>query len=108
MCIGIFLIISYFTKYSLPKGQNMKLTEKEIAEIMLSTIITKHGLMLNSKQCAQEIRASKSSRGLDEDRKAGKQCVPEYIDDTRILYPSQYVVAYHLLQCQNSIKINNA
>ena len=83
----------------------MKLSDKEIAEIMLSTVITKHGLMLNSKQCETEIRATKSSRGLDEDRKKG-QNVPEYIDSSKsVLYPVQKVVEYHLLQSQNTVKV---
>ena len=85
----------------------MKLSEKEVAEIMISTIIKKHGLMLNSKQCAQETRATKSSRGLDEDRKKCRD-VPEYIDSSKsVLYPVQKVVEYHLLKSQNTVKINN-
>jgi hypothetical protein len=85
----------------------MKLSDKEIAEIMLSTVIKKHGLMLNSKQCAIEVRATKSSRGLDEDRKKGQNC-PEYVEYSKsILYPVQKVVEYHLLKSQNTVKINN-
>jgi len=85
----------------------MKLTEKEITQIMLNAIIQKHGLMLNSKQCAIETRATKSTRGLDEDRKKG-QNVPEYIDSNKsVLYPVQKVVEYHLSKSQKTVKVNN-
>lgn len=82
----------------------MYLTGKELEKILLESIVHKHGLMLNSKDCAKEIRAVKSSRGLDEDRKKGKNC-PEYIEQGKaILYPVQNVVNYHLELSTQSIK----
>ena len=83
----------------------MKNTEKEIEAIMISTLITKHGLMLNSNETAKTIRATKSSRGLDEDRKKGIN-TPEYCDSTKsILFPVQKIVEFHMNQSQKTIKI---
>jgi len=83
------------------------LTKKEIAEIMLSTLINKCGLMLNSKQCAIETRATKSTRTLDEDRKRGVG-VPSYCSDTvPYLYPVQNVVEFHLMKSNNVIQVIN-
>jgi hypothetical protein len=82
----------------------MFLSNKEMEKVMLESIIHKHGLMLNSKECAKETRAKKSNRGLDEDRKEGKN-IPEYIQKGKaILYPVQNVVNYHLEVSTQSIK----
>lgn len=82
----------------------MYLNNKELEKVMLESIIHKHGLMLNSKECARETRATKSSRGLDEDRKEGKN-VPEYIQQGKaVLYPAQNVVNHHLELSIQSIK----
>jgi len=82
----------------------MFLNNKELEKILLESVIQKHGLMLNSKECAREIRAVKSSRGLDEDRKRGLNC-PEYIEKGKgILYPVQNVVNYHLELSSQSVK----
>lgn len=81
----------------------MFLNGKELEKILLESVIQKHGLMLNSKDCAKEIRAVKSTRGLDEDRKKGKS--PEYIEQGKaILYPVQNVVNYHLELSTQSVK----
>ena len=87
--------------------KKLVLTKKETAEIMLSTLINKCGLMLNSKQCAIETRATKSTRTLDEDRKKGMG-VPSYCADTvPYLYPVQNVVEYHLMKSNNVIQVIN-
>lgn len=83
----------------------MKNTEKEIEAIMLSTLITKHGLMLNSQETAKAIRATKSDRGLSEDRKKGNINIPEYCDSTKsVLFPVQKVVEFHLNQSKQTVK----
>jgi hypothetical protein len=83
------------------------LTKKETAEIMLYALIKKCGLMLNSKQCAIETRATKSTRTLDEDRKKGTG-VPSYCADTvPYLYPVQNVVEFHLMKSNNVIQVIN-
>lgn len=82
----------------------MYLSNKEIEKTMMESIIHKHGLMLNSKECARETRATKSSRGLDEYRKDGKN-IPEYVQQGKtILYPAQNVVNHHLETSTQSIK----
>jgi len=85
----------------------MYLNNKELEKVMLESIIQKHGLMLNSKECARETRATKSSRGLDEDRKKGQNC-PEFVEQGKsILYPAQNVVHHHLQISTQSIKVIN-
>jgi hypothetical protein len=85
----------------------MEIFKDKKAEIMLSALISKHGLVLNSIQCAQVTRATKSTRGLDEDRKKGIN-VPNYIDPNgskSILYPVEEVVKYHLAKSRQIIQV---
>ncbi|RLA75799.1 MAG: hypothetical protein DRG78_20305 [Epsilonproteobacteria bacterium] len=82
------------------------LTEKEESQTMLSALVSRNGgLMLNSIETARAIRATDSSRGLDEDRKKGNVPVPEYCDGGKaILYPAQKVVEFHMQQSRNTVK----
>lgn len=72
---------------------------------MLQSLILKYGLFLNSNQCAEAIRASTSSRGLDESRKKS-QDVPRFIQNQNgnILYPVQEVVEYQIIKSQEVVQ----
>lgn len=70
--------------------------DEKLFEIMVSALIQKYGLFLNSTQCAKVIRASDSTRGLDESRKKSVD-VPGHIGEGKnILYPVQEVVKYQI------------
>ena len=72
---------------------------------MLSTLITKYGLMLSSKDCAEALAIS--TRTLDERRKKSVDC-PEYLEARKsIMYPVQNVVEYQLTKTKQCVQILN-
>lgn len=82
----------------------MSINEESIFNSMLQALVFRHGVLLNSKQCAKVLGIS--TRTLDERRKASKDC-PAYIQngDRLIGYPAQNIVQYQLNKAKQSIRI---
>jgi hypothetical protein len=82
----------------------MSINEETLYTTMLNALISKFGLMLNSKQCAQALAIS--TRTLEERRKASQDC-PSYVKcaNRTIYYPAQNIVQYQLQKSKQSIQI---
>ena len=82
----------------------MNISHEIIFTSMLQALISKYGVMLTSKDCAETLGIS--TRTLDERRKAVINC-PEFIEAKKgIMYPVQNVVTYQLEKTKQCIKVN--
>jgi hypothetical protein len=83
----------------------MSINEETLYTTMLNALISKFGLMLTSKQCAEALAIS--TRTLEERRKASEDC-PSYVKSAggrTIYFPAQNIVQYQLEKAKQSIKI---
>jgi hypothetical protein len=83
----------------------MYVNDEILFKILLESLISKYGLMLDSRQCAEALAIS--TRTLDERRKKSNDC-PEYIEAKKgIMFPVQNVVQYQLEKSKQCVKIAN-
>lgn len=78
--------------------------QDKLHKTLLQAVVQKHGLLLNSKQCADAL--GWSQRKLDEARKKGVS--PNYIEPTSgttkgIMYAAQDIVDFQLKLAKNSV-----
>lgn len=82
----------------------MNISHEIIFTSMLQALISKYGVMLTSKDCAEALGIS--TRTLDERRKAAADC-PEFIEAKKgIMFPVQNVVLYQIEKSKQCIKVN--
>ena len=82
----------------------MNISHEIIFTSMLQALISKYGVMLTSKDCAEALGIS--TRTLDERRKAAMDC-PEFIEAKKgIMFPVQNVVKYQIEKTKQCIKVN--
>jgi len=81
----------------------LNISHEIIFTSMLQTLISKYGIMLTSKDCAEALGIT---RTLDERRKAAIDC-PEFIEAKKgIMFPVQNVVNYQLEKSKQCIKVD--
>ena len=86
------------------KGNVLNISSEIIFTSMLQALISKYGVMLTSKDCAEALGIS--TRTLDERRKLATDC-PEFIEAKKgIMFPVQNVVKYQLEKTKQCIKVN--
>ena len=82
----------------------MNISSEIIFTSMLQALISKYGVMLTSKDCAETLGIS--TRTLDERRKAAVDC-PKFIEAKKgIMFPVQNVVLYQIEKSKQCIKVN--
>ncbi len=82
----------------------LNISHEIIFTSMLQALISKYGVMLTSKDCAEALGIS--TRTLDERRKTATDC-PEFIEAKKgIMFPVQNVVKYQIEKTKQCIKIN--
>ncbi|NVJ52577.1 MAG: hypothetical protein HWD90_02700 [Campylobacteraceae bacterium] len=80
----------------------MNISSEIIFTSMLQALISKYGVMLTSKDCAEALGIS--TRTLDERRKAAIDC-HEFIEAKKgIIFPVQNVVKYQIEKTKQCIK----